>query len=413
MRAEAAAQLGHGERREPVEGVPRPQRLRPHRPLVPRTGRAAELGRAAPSDVAVAVGGGRHGGEPEGAGPLALGPPQHVEASAGGEGEVDTELGQLAGEAGAGGADLDGAGGDVAEALQLGDALAQQPPGPGHVALGHTRPGTGHPVVGPVGGGAAGADGLGVAELVAGPRQVPLHRRQPGRPRPQVAGLDRPPAAGQQPADAPAAVEESLRRPPGVGHRLQVGLEADVEREPGPLRPLGGPQPAGGGGGVTFGLSGVTGGEAGPGQQQAGFVEIGHVVRHPQTVDRRLGLGPGVLAEPGQQHDLGPVGVENRELARRRRQAAVALLGSVEGEEGVGQVPLAAFGEAEVVGRHRPQHQQVLVVGDLLGPGQVASSGGGVAAVAVEDAPVQMDDGHAGPVAGGDEERQRLVVALQ
>ena len=141
-------------------------------------------------------------------------------------------------------------------------------------------------------------------------------------------------------------------------------------------------------------------------------MEIGHVVRRPQAVDGRLRLGPGVLAEPGQQHDLGPVGVEHRELAGRRRQAAVALLGPVEGEQGVGQVPLAAFGEPEVVGRHGPQHEQVLVVGDLLGPGQVASGGGGVAAVAVEDAPVEVDDGHAGPVAGGDEEGQRLVVAL-
>ena len=271
-----------------------PQRLRPHGTLVARTGRAATAAvrrsgrRRAPLTAA---------GTAENPRALARWRSAHRSTSRPrrvASGQVHAELGQLAGEAGAGGAHLDGAGRDVAEALQLGDALAQHPPGPGRVALGHAGAGARHPVVGPVGGGAPGADGLGLAAARRGPGA--------GRPAPSPAGPPTPAGRGPRPASRCGASSPAIRphrsssragaRPASVVDS-ELGLEADVEREAGPLRPLRGPQPTGGGGGVALGLGGVTGGEAGPGQQQAGLVEVGHVVRRPQAVDGRLRLGRG------------------------------------------------------------------------------------------------------------------------
>ena len=198
------------------------------------------------------------------------------------------------------------------------------PPGPRHVALGDAGRRRTPPSSWPDGRRRRGRGSAWASpQLVAGPGQVAAARSPAAPPTPGGRAPRRASRCGaSSPAIRRAAVEQP--RPAPARRRSRASSSActpTYSARPGPLRPLRGPQPPGGGGGVALGLGGVAGGEAGPRQEQAGLVEVGDVVRRPQAVDRRLRLDAGVVAQPGEQHHLGPVGVEHRELAGRRRRA--------------------------------------------------------------------------------------------
>ena len=321
----------------------------------------------------------------------ALAPTQHVPRLAVGEGQTDTEAGQIVAMARATSPEL---GWPERREMDLDDPepVGDGPPGGPSVSFRDVKQGDGMPGLGAQCGASPPAGLPGPRELRAGHLGSTLSYGQAPHEGSNVGALDKPAAGLELPGDGLASTEKVRRGGRSqVGVRQELGLDRDVVGQRGPGVSSGLAEPGGDRSGLVVRLGIRAARQEDTCEQEPAFSGVSLVVAAFEGNDSGPSSLAGLRDEPCREEDLTSIRLEDRGQRYGSSDIRVRLLRPSECGEGTGDVPPTTVCEAQIVGCHGLQDREPVSSGEILGGGQILDGPAHVAPVRPQDPTVEAE----------------------